>query len=571
MKWQFKRIGDRILLLVGISVLLGLVGISQFHTQKQENMIVEHYEQTLYFLTRSVNEGLKAIMLAGDANIAQEYAKNLKSIHELKNFTILRLNGLEAFQDNETINEVNARLGEEEFAPRESEQRNPVLAADDPRLARLQASQTQIILRETDPATGIPYMTVLAPILNHKSCHRCHTGRSPVRGVVQMTFSLQFVNEAIREIRDQGLMILAATLAGVLALTLLVIRHSVVRPIGRVTEAMVKVSDGNLDHRVPETSTDELGHMARIFNRMSGDLASVHLGLKNEQEKLSTIILSAREGIVVTNRQGDVVLVNPSAERLLEKNRDEICGQGFLQIIDDPDYLKALLDQPEEEVPSVVVYKGRILNIYAATIHVTSGDRIGSAALIRDITQEKKLEKQLRLLSTTDALTGLFNRRRFDEVMQEEWSRARRYNLHFTLLLFDVDHFKKFNDTHGHDQGDRVLQAIGRVMRELFRDVDHPCRYGGEEFAVVLPSTGFPGAGLAAERLRTGVEALVIDGLKVTISIGVAIHPGVGQDPADMLKQADTALYASKQAGRNRVSFAAGCESAIPESLSRYP
>ncbi|MBF0153190.1 MAG: diguanylate cyclase [Magnetococcales bacterium] len=561
-RFRFKRIGDRVLVLVGVSVLAGLVWMSDFHTRRQEKIITEQHAQTMYFLTRSVNEGLEAIMLAGDAGIAHEYARHLKHIEEIKSFRIMRISGLEAFKDNATILDVNKRLGENEFSPRANQSCEVVLPADDQDLLDVVDSGNQIVKQVIDPANGLPFMTVLAPILNKKVCHRCHSGQFPVRGVVQLTFSMATVAAAIRQTRTQSTLILVMAMVGVLGLTTLLIRRSVVLPIGRVTKAMREITTGNLHHRVPEIGVDELGWMARNFNKMSDELARLHLGLKNEQEKLTTIILSAREGMVVTDRLGDVVLVNPAAERLLEKNREEIVRSGFVHILDDPEYMTALLDGTRENVPPVVVYKGRILNIYAATIHVVSGERIGSAALIRDITQEKKLEQQLRLLSTTDALTGLNNRRRFDEVLIEEWSRSKRYDQYFTLLLFDVDHFKRFNDQYGHDQGDRVLQAIGRIMRELFRDVDHPCRYGGEEFVVILPCTGFPGASLAAERLRIGVESMVIDGLKVTISIGVAIYPGVGTDPTDMVKQADNALYTSKQLGRNRVTYAPGCETA---------
>ncbi|MEO5332533.1 MAG: diguanylate cyclase [Magnetococcus sp. YQC-5] len=561
--YRFKRIGDRILVLVGVSVFAGLFILSNFHTEQQEKMILDQNKQILYFLSRSVNEGLEAIMLAGNADIAHEYAKRLQNISEIKSFKIMRINGLEAFKDNETIKDVNTRLGEEEFSLHDTQTRVQVLPENDKDLLLVLEGKSQLTKNVLDHDSGQPYMTVLSPILNKKPCHRCHSSKNPVRGVVLLTFSMEAVFAAIQQTRIQSIMILSISIAGVLGIILLLIRYSVVVPIGRVTTAMSAVAAGNLEHRVPEIGADELGRMAMNFNQMSSELARVHLGLKNEQEKLTTIILSAREGIVVTDRQGQVVLVNPSAERLLEKNRDDIVNNGFFQILDDPEYIKALLDETKEAIPSIVVYKGRILNLYAATIHITNGERIGSAALIRDITQEKKLEQQLRHISTTDALTGLFNRRRFDEVLLEEWNRSSRYNQFFSLLLFDVDHFKKFNDQHGHDQGDRVLQAIGRAMRELFRDVDYPCRYGGEEFVVILPSTAFPGAMLAAERLRKGIEDLVIDGLKVTISIGVAIHPGVGTDTTDMLKQADIALYASKQAGRNRVTAAKGCETTL--------
>ncbi|MBF0445751.1 MAG: GGDEF domain-containing protein, partial [Magnetococcales bacterium] len=134
--------------------------------------------------------------------------------------------------------------------------------------------------------------------------------------------------------------------------------------------------------------------------------------------------------------------------------------------------------------------------------------------------------------------------------------------------FFDVDHFKRFNDDHGHDQGDRVLQAIGKVMGEHFRDVDLCFRYGGEEFCAILPSTGNPGCGLAAERFRQKIEAMEVDGLKITISIGVAVYPDAGTSPTDMLKKADIALYEAKENGRNQVCFAVPDNDKPPTSSS---
>ncbi|MBF0438811.1 MAG: HAMP domain-containing protein, partial [Magnetococcales bacterium] len=337
MDFRFKRIGDRIIILVGISVFAGLFWISNFHTKKQVESILDQHEQTLYMLTRSVHQGLEAIMLAGNAEIASKYAENLKKIKEIKSFTIIRNSGLEAFKDNETITDVNTRIGEEEFNQREKETQERILDANDPDLQQALTKKTQVIKKTIDPASQIPYLTVLSPIPNQKSCHRCHGSRTLVRGLVQLTFSMAAAEEEIEEIRSHSQIILWSTLAGVLMLTLLLIRHSVVRPIRKVTEAMKEVSSGNLHHRVPETSQDELGQMAKMFNQMSDELAKVLVGLKNEQEKLTTIILSAKEGIVITDRQNKVVLANPAAERLLEKTQEKIIEEGFLHILDDPE------------------------------------------------------------------------------------------------------------------------------------------------------------------------------------------------------------------------------------------
>ncbi|MBF0610624.1 MAG: diguanylate cyclase [Magnetococcales bacterium] len=331
--------------------------------------------------------------------------------------------------------------------------------------------------------------------------------------------------------------------------------RSLVHPIVTMKGAMHTVSTGNFGHQVPVIGQDELSDMAKIFNLMAQELAKTYSGLVSEKEKLATIILSAREGIVVTDRQKNIVLVNPSAERLLGKTHEEILAGGFFQLVDDPDYITAHLSGSNP--PETIVYKSQVLSVYASPFFDENKVLVGAAALIRDITNEKRLEDQLREQSQTDALTGLFNRRKFDATMEMEVERARRYKHHLSLVLFDVDHFKKFNDTYGHDQGDRVLQAVGRQMKKTLRNLDVCCRYGGEEFVAILPGTPSAGAERSAERLRADIEAMVVDGLKVTISLGVVAYPDCGIANVEaMVKMADNALYQAKKGGRNQYKLA---------------
>jgi predicted signal transduction protein with EAL and GGDEF domain len=138
------------------------------------------------------------------------------------------------------------------------------------------------------------------------------------------------------------------------------------------------------------------------------------------------------------------------------------------------------------------------LSIHASTIRNAPGKVIGSAALIRDVTEEKRLEARLEQQAITDALTGIFNRRHFDEVIETEYKRWKRYGQPVSVMMIDVDHFKKFNDTHGHDCGDHVLGAIGRLLLELSAPAQIPCRFGGEEMIVLMPGVvedGRRGAG----------------------------------------------------------------------------
>jgi diguanylate cyclase (GGDEF)-like protein len=171
-----------------------------------------------------------------------------------------------------------------------------------------------------------------------------------------------------------------------------------------------------------------------------------------------------------------------------------------------------------------------------------------------------KLRDQLRDQSIRDVLTGLFNRRYMLETCRREFSRAARAGHSISILSIDVDDFKKYNDNHGHDAGDMVLRAVGNCLENLFRNEDIPCRFGGEEFVVILPGADADAALRRAEQLRTKIEDIVVRYLeknlpRITVSIGVAIFPHAGDNPQAVLKAADQALYRAKEKGRNRVEL----------------
>lgn len=202
------------------------------------------------------------------------------------------------------------------------------------------------------------------------------------------------------------------------------------------------------------------------------------------------------------------------------------------------------------------------LAIDAGPIYDKAGKLVAVVETLRDMTAQKEAQLALQRLATKDGLTGVANRRCFDETLHLEWRRAQREAHVMSLIMVDVDYFKRYNDTYGHQRGDECLKVVaGTMVAELFRPADLVARYGGEEFAVILPNTATGGAGLVAERIRGAVARLQIPhggseiADHVTVSLGVAtLLPEQGNSPELLVASADGALYRAKHDGRNRIA-----------------
>jgi diguanylate cyclase (GGDEF)-like protein len=170
---------------------------------------------------------------------------------------------------------------------------------------------------------------------------------------------------------------------------------------------------------------------------------------------------------------------------------------------------------------------------------------------------ESLFHEEIYQLSIVDHLTGLHNRRSFDDLLEKEFSRARRYRRAFSVLMLDIDWFKRVNDRYGHPAGDIVLRGVGAVLEQALQRDETVARYGGEEFGLLLPETELSAAAEVGEALRAAVAATRFEHqsatIAVTVSVGAATLVGSGRSPAELLARADQKLYEAKRAGRNRV------------------
>lgn len=183
--------------------------------------------------------------------------------------------------------------------------------------------------------------------------------------------------------------------------------------------------------------------------------------------------------------------------------------------------------------------------------------------------REREGQSELEKLSLTDGLTGLYNRRHLMGTLASEVQRSRRLRRAFTVLLADVDHFKQYNDTHGHLAGDAALVKIAEVFRRTTRAVDCVARYGGEEFVVMLLECSIATAALVAERVRARIAETELGEGRLTVSVGLAEYPDGGETPEELIASADAAMYQAKSGGRNRVVVAGTSGARTPERRAR--
>ncbi len=297
-------------------------------------------------------------------------------------------------------------------------------------------------------------------------------------------------------------------------------------------------------------------------DQLKKDLAQ----LQRKSELFETMAESSVDWDVWYGVDGQSIYITPSCE--------EISGYPRQVFYDDPDFIATIVHPDDLEVflehrrqhyvkatgPAEVTFRilhknGDIRWLWHQCQAVFAGDGtwLGRRTTNRDVTELKKAEEQLKRLSTTDVLTGAYNRRMFMDLLARELKRTSRYGERFSLLMFDIDHFKEVNDQYGHDTGDRVLVKIVDLGKQTIRKSDVLARWGGEEFMVLLPETGHEMAHTLGERLRCRIAGYRFPGTgRLTVSVGVTGFNS-GDTIDSLLKRVDEALYAAKRSGRNRV------------------
>ena len=319
---------------------------------------------------------------------------------------------------------------------------------------------------------------------------------------------------------------------------------STIRDITEQKRAQENLNRLMQDHVTPTFVLDADGKLI-IWNKACEKLTNV---------KAETLIGTKNHWQAFYDEQRDCL-----ADLVVKQKTEEISNL-YMENNDSEDKKNSLHVENWCQIPEVPGHF--YLAIDAAPIHDDAGNMIAVIESLRDMTESKLSQEELERMAQYDGLTNLANRRAFDDRLKADWSIAERNRMPISLLFIDIDHFKEFNDTYGHQQGDDCLKAVADIISgQCLRPSDLSARYGGEEFTIILPATDKGGSHVIAERVRKAVYDLdckhngnsAAD--RITISIGSAtIIPESGQvDESILVKAADEALYKAKDLGRNRV------------------
>jgi len=391
-------------------------------------------------------------------------------------------------------------------------------------------------------------------------------------GVLKIGYSTEYVASLIRKTRFQNTAIAAIELF-LSVLVTLGVGYFLTRSLRKLEEGAKALSRDELDYRINLNSQDEMGDLARSFNDLASHLAQTrselteeHKALEQRTQQLQSLMDSVNAVIIEAYpEECQFRYVSRDAENLLGYPSEEWYTPGFLRNHVHPEDLDYFNQQVRNHFnsPGSTSFDYRMFHRSGKVVDIRSINSIDyndegilvCRGLMLDITEQKQNEKRIAYLAEHDALTGLFNRRRFQEELERALSYSERFQQESALMFIDLDQFKYINDTLGHQAGDSYLCAVARRLGSGLRKVDILGRLGGDEFGIILPNTSRDEieqiAGHVLKCLTS--ENTSVDTLQtpVTASIGIVLFPRDGTVPGELLAKADAAMYSAKDSGRN--------------------
>ncbi len=475
-------------------------------------------------------------------------------------------------------------------------------------------------MERTETKDGQKQFCVMIPMRNEDACKACHASHPATLGVIEISMKMDVLNQHLERDTKMSTLLFALTAAFVLVSMLLFLHHVIIKRVSMISNSIERFAAGEYSERTNVRSKDELGRLARSFDAMADKVLDTIKKLEEAHEEFdrslirfgrllsSTLDIEKIPDLIVnelaasTNFKEASILLRGEDDRLVIMGADGISPAAIEQYNCEPDVWeqgslrfttlwssKCLL---VSDSLSINRLPGKQLFSKISDLHneqdfylfplLGAEDMVGiltmviphaspleddKLKMIRLICQETSTaienfasHEKLKKVSITDELTQLYNQRHFFNQLKEEVARSERYGTGFSLLFLDLDKFKLFNDSYGHRVGDRILHRVGQLISGLTRSSDKVFRYGGDEFALILPQTGKSDATKLANRIRSAVEQTNFVPSEqpthfiLSASIGLVVHDGhrfVGED--DIFKAADDAMHEAKKTGRNTV------------------
>jgi len=378
-----------------------------------------------------------------------------------------------------------------------------------------------------------------------------------------------------------------------------VLQKMLSKPFHRMVTTAEKFSEGDEDARFDESRADEFGYLGKFINNAIETLlknkneisfalekaSASEIALSNEKERAEVTLHSITDTVITVDLEERVVYINPAGKKLLSFDSEEfgysskfkdifkIVEESSGEIIDDPLHecfvTGEIVHLPEHS--SLIVDEKSIVSIEAsiAPMKSESGDLLGAVIVVQDVSHTRRLTRQLSYQASHDLLTGLYNRRKFEENLEEILINVREEDRHHVLFYLDLDNFKIVNDTCGHIAGDELLKQLPALFNEVLRSGDIVARLGGDEFGIILENCELRQATIIADKIRKTIKDYRFIWDDRTFEIGVSIGViGIHSDNCEMsqvLSSADVACYAAKDSGRNRVHVYEASDEAVNE------
>ncbi len=520
----------------------------------------------------------------------------------------------------EEIEDFKSDLDEVRFSIEKAKERLKSLGETDEREQAKDALDHEVLnkgvpiykLNHIDARVLIPYRAKKKGCTETSGCHK-YAKEGDVLGAISIEFSTERINAQIRENNLKMIGFWGLRFIIFMGSIALLLSFIIIKEIKIMVDVFDRVSKGDFSVRAPIEKGDEIGKMAEGFNQMASSLEEtkteldkrllevfalynigkvMNTGIETEQMLLKLVEdISKSEKIdkimIMLFDEETKELYVASCTGFDEENvtaERRVLGQGFYGAVAASGEGRVVRDVKDaEDLPGEDIF-GSTTNSILAVPFFRKEEVMGLICAYKNepgvfepsdlelfnsmaehlsvALQNATLFEETKLKAIQDSLTGLYNKGYFLESLAAELEKSERYNRALSIFMLDIDNFKHYNDTNGHPEGDEVLKELSLLLKETIRSIDIPCRYGGEEFVIILPETTKEGASIIAERLVTAVKEHYFPYEEsqplgfVSISVGLASFPKDSSDMTTLIKRMDEALYRAKHAGKNRLVVA---------------